>query len=278
LPQGFHPAKRCICSKEFPVFFVKGQDRWLRTGVFMLSLYLAPSGWALANEELYLKVAPSTAVILHPDGGYGTGFLVDGPNRLLVTARHVVAIPGGVLDHVQVVFAQMKDGAVVTDTDYYRDNEQQLEIRGKVIYENVRRDMAVIQLDKAPVGVKPLDLADRAVRTAQEVHVIGNSTRRHGGMFSYCYGKVRNTFRWDPPGDPIVAQVVSHSTPTNQGDSGGPVVNGKGEVVAFISQGTIGLPVPQGHAFHATQVTDHSICVTEIRKGLDEMKPLLAKR
>ena len=52
------------------------------------------------------------------------------------------------------------------------------------------------------------------------------------------------------------------------------MVNNQGEVVAFISQGTTGMPMPRGNPFHAVQVTDYSINAFEIQAGLDAWKGL----
>jgi hypothetical protein len=91
-------------------------------------------------------------------------------------------------------------------------------------------------------------------------------------------GKVRNVFPWRAKQGAISARVVSHHSPTNKGDSGGPVLNNKGEVVAFISQGTIGEPQPPGSDFHMVQVTDLSIAVEEIVLGLEANRKNVAAK
>src|ERR1043166_1259453 len=100
---------------------------------------------ARANEELYRKVAQATVYVSRNDGpqgnGLGTGFLIDANERLVVTARHVVETKNGLADVVLVVFAQSKDGEVITESEYYRNNWNTLAIRGKIVYESVRRDM-----------------------------------------------------------------------------------------------------------------------------------------
>jgi hypothetical protein len=72
-----------------------------------------------ADEGLYRKVAAASAVIYQNAnlvGGYGTGFLIDAEQRLVVTARHVLEKPtGGIVDPATVLFAQSIDGEIVTD-------------------------------------------------------------------------------------------------------------------------------------------------------------------
>src|SRR5205823_4888879 len=140
----------------------------------------------------------------------------------LVTARHVVADgKGGVFNEVDVTFAQIDEtGAIINDAARYLQNKAA--VKGKVVYDSARRDMALIQLPNIPNGLKPLVLSKAPARPGQMVHVVGNSTVNEGSLFAYCYGKVRNTFVYDPPGNPIKARVVAHHAPTNHGDSGGP--------------------------------------------------------
>jgi S1-C subfamily serine protease len=241
----------------------------LGVGVLTFVLSIAAPAGAKANEEVYRKVAPSTALIMK-GGGLGTGWVIDVENRLLVTARHVVADGrGGVVNEVDVTLAQLdKNGNVITDLRHYLTNKATLTVKGKVVYDSARRDMALIQLPQLPAGIQALKLATESARPGQNVHVIGNSSFREGGLFAYSYGKVRTTFLFDPPGDAIQAKVVSHQTPTNKGDSGGPVVNDKGEVIGCISQGTTGVTPAKDDPFYAVQVTDYSIDAFEIAEGL----------
>jgi hypothetical protein len=250
----------------------------------MLSLGVFPLAWCLygarpvqANEELYARVASSTALIYTGGGSpvlsTGTGFLIDTSRRLVITARHVVQnLDGGIAPGIVVVFAQTRDGEIITEASYYRKNRQKLGLPGKVVYESVRRDMAVIELEKLPAGIKALELASQRARPGQTVHVIGNSSEHFGGVFSYCKGAVRNAFHWEDLG----ARVVATQVPTNKGDSGGPTVNERGEVVGFACWSTTGGPQPKNSSFHDLQVTGLSVCVSEIRQGLQEMRDRLA--
>src|SRR5688572_13588532 len=137
--------------------------------VLVVVLGLACAGRLHADEQLYRKVASSTAMVHKSEGvlagGSGTGFLVDAKERLLVTARHVVEnSKGGIVRSVVVVFAESKDGDIITESSHYRRNWEALALRGNVIYDSVRRDLAIIQVDKLPAGIKPLELAARPAR------------------------------------------------------------------------------------------------------------------
>jgi S1-C subfamily serine protease len=242
-----------------------------------LALTAAP-GAARADENLYQKAAPGCALVLRPTGGYGTGFLVDAKEGLMVTAYHVVETARGPMDKVQVVFAQTREGRVINDRGHYDREEKKLAVTARVVYHSARRDLAILKLERVPAGARELALAQRSPGPGADVHVIGNSTRRHGGLFGYSTGKVRNVFLWDPPAKAIRSRVVAHHAPTNKGDSGGPVLNSRGEVVALISEGTTGVPSPAGCEFHAVQVTDHSIAVEEIKASLQDYHSRAGRR
>jgi hypothetical protein len=241
-----------------------------------LLLALAQAGAGQSEEDLYRKVARSTALIYKSAGlspaGFGSGFLVDEPHRLVITARHVLQnLDGGMVDSAMVAFAQVKDGDIVTEAAHYRRNWQALALRGKVVYESVRSDMAILQLDKLPAGLKPLELAAKPARPGQMVHVIGNSSQNMGGLFSYCQGYVRNAFFWDEMG----ARIVATQAPLNKGDSGGPIVNQRGQVVGLAYMSGSTSDKYKNSAVFDMQVTGLGICVSEIREAVDEVRSRL---
>lgn len=94
------------------------------------------------------------------------------------------------------------------------------------------------------------------------MHVIGNSTGGRGGLFGYNRGFVRNAFLHGQQGS-FCFFSLCHQSPTNHGDSGGPVANDDGELVATISHGTT------GGGGEREQVVDYSVHVKEIRAFLD---------
>ena len=248
-------------------------NRRILSGI--LACWLVQAGAVRANEELYHKVALST-VLVYKNGGpafgsAGTGFVIDIKERLVITARHVIEnVTGGIASNIEVVFAQTKDGDIIAESKYYQTNRQKLAVRCKVVYENTRRDMAILQLEKLPANIKALELAPKPARPGQRVHVVGNSSEPFGAVLSYCQGYVRNVFHWDYMG----ARVVSTQIPANKGDSGGPMVNDLGQVVGFCAMSTTAEPLPKTSPFYNFQVTELSICVSEIRAGLKEMRGL----
>lgn len=238
-----------------------------------------------ACVALYERAVDSVAWV-KTQRGFGTAWVVDAQKGLMVTALHVVANgQGGTFSTVDLLFPQKDSaGEVIHSVGFYAGNAANLAIQADVVHFDGRRDMAVLKLRRLPANLRALPLALRNPKVGQEVHVIGNSAVNHGGLFGYCNGHVRNVFHWTYGA--INSHIVAHHVPTNKGDSGGPVLNHLGEVVAFISQGTTGGlsladvhhmlssqkqgKLPTHDAFDNVQILDHSIAVNEIRNVLED--------
>src|SRR5437879_10544754 len=102
----------------------------------ILAMCLVPAGAGRANEELYHKVALATVMVYKNGAAFatsaGTGFVIDAKERLVVTARHVVEnLTGGIASNIEVIFAQTRDGEIITESKYYQSNRQRLAVRCK---------------------------------------------------------------------------------------------------------------------------------------------------
>jgi hypothetical protein len=222
----------------------------------LLALLFIPA-IAAADNSVYRKVAPSTVWFF--ERGSASGVLIDAERRWILTAEHVVrdSLQRGKTD-VKVIFAQFDaNGNVLTEKSYYGfEKKRVLQIQGRVIRSNRLKDLALIELDKLPPGAKAITLARDLPQPGENVHVVGNSTFFNGGLFSYSIGKVRNSYFYDRHNVGDCFFALAHHAPTNRGDSGGPVVNDKAELVGIISSGTTG----SGNE----QVIDHSVHIREI--------------
>jgi S1-C subfamily serine protease len=230
---------------------------------------------ALANE-IYNRLAPATVLFydLQPDGtqDVGSGVLIDADKKLVLTVEHVVKrfVRDGSFK-TSVMFPMLdKAGKVDTNATVYKKKRDALSIPGEIIYVDHTKDLAIIRLDRVPAGVKAVPLATAEVEPGDRLHVVGNSTFFDGGAFDYCAGEMRNQFYMNktsvrPAGialRDVVFFTLANDIPTNPGDSGGPTVNTKGELVALVSRGT-----PDGA--NRTQVLDTSVHHREIRRALD---------
>ncbi len=165
----------------------------------------------------------------------GSGWLVDKGRRLMITNQHVVSN----LDQVYVIFPEYDDEDVIRDTDHYLQKSPR--IAAKVILSDPARDLAVIQLESLPAGVESLPLASRSPRAGERLHSLGNP---EGEMWLYTEGRVRGvsvkTFYNDDAFLGTIrrrCKVVENQSPTNHGDSGGPVVNDQGQIVGVVQGG-----------------------------------------
>jgi S1-C subfamily serine protease len=203
-----------------------------------LSIGVAPA--ARANEQVYQKVLPGTVWVLtsvgSERGSFGSGALIDLNNKWVVTNYHVVEDKAEVV----VCFPTAVDGQVVSQRAYYLSNLKDLGIRGRVILRDARRDLALIALDRLPAGAQAVPLAARSVSPGQHVQSIGNPGQSPA-LWVYTSGTVRQVVadRWQAMGHgrqfSFDAWVVLTQSAVNPGDSGSPVVNDRGELVAVVS-------------------------------------------
>ena len=143
--------------------------------------------------------------------GLGSGFLIDDEGHVM-TAAHVVQTA----DLVEVEFV---DGAKVT---------------ASVVASDPVKDVALLKLDRLPEKIRPVKLADSdKVNIGEEIFIIGapyglshtltvgHISARHGNDEGYMGAIQAETFQTDAA--------------INQGNSGGPMFNRRGEVVGIVS-------------------------------------------
>jgi S1-C subfamily serine protease len=178
--------------------------------------------------------------------GAGSGALVDRPRKLVVTNYHVV----GEEAEVMVLFPAFDtDGTVIAERSAYRDKEAELRRSGRltdarVVARDSRCDLALLELDRLPEDARAVPLAAASPRPGQQVHSIGNPGVSDA-LWLYSRGTVRQVYRktFVPDGGfEVRARVVETQSPINPGDSGGPVVNDRGELVAVVQSAYVGRP------------------------------------
>lgn len=188
---------------------------------------------ALADAQIYSDtVACTTWVLTKVDGktSSGTGVLVDAEKKLVITNFHVV----GEARSAIIFFADMKDGKPVTSRTHYVDNVTKLGLKGRVLAVDRKRDLALIQLDRLPEGATAIKMAETSPSTGEAIQSVGNPGSSDA-LWVYTSGTVRSVYKKafrTGAGDHDF-QVVETQSPINTGDSGGPVVNAAGELVAI---------------------------------------------
>src|SRR5262249_55614560 len=134
----------------------------------------------LSGKEIYQRTLKATVWIAHAvevgrDRAVllaGTGSVIDVHQRLILTNFHVVAHEA----EVRVFFPQFdKQNKLIAAKDHYlREFQTGGGLKGKVLYRDEKRDLAVIQVDKLPPGTTAVPLARESVGPGDTVHSIGN--------------------------------------------------------------------------------------------------------
>jgi S1-C subfamily serine protease len=203
----------------------------------------------LSGKEIYQRTLKSTvwiARVVELSGNRaalmtGSGSLIDVPQRLILTNFHVV----GTEKEVRVFFPQFdKQNKLIAAKDHYM---QQLRagggLAGTVVYADQKRDLALVKVDKLPPGTMAIPLARESVGPGDSVHSIGNPGASDA-LWAYTPGAVKAVYKksWTVKDrnemNNFEAQVVETTSPVNPGDSGGPLLNGQGELVA-VTQGGV---------------------------------------
>jgi S1-C subfamily serine protease len=199
----------------------------------------APST-GLTPKEIYQQTLRSTCwiVVRLPGGmGTGTGSLVDRDWRLVVTAQHVV----GNQKEVAVFFPHFENGKAENRKGFYLDpqNADRLGHRGRVVARDVQHDLALVQLEEVPSEVVVLQIAEESPAPGETVYSVGNPLDLNTAMWQATTGTVRQVThkQWRYGEDKLDrdADVLETQAPVNPGDSGGPVVNSEGKLVAIVA-------------------------------------------
>ncbi|MCX6373171.1 MAG: trypsin-like peptidase domain-containing protein [Actinobacteria bacterium] len=150
----------------------------------------------------------------------GTGFVVDNDGYILTNA-HVVEENGQQASGVTVVFN--------------KGGSETQRVKGELIGVDVGSDVAVIKVDPSAVTLNPLPLGDSSkVAVGEPVVAIGNPL---GYDFSITSGIVSATGRsLQAPNGQTIPNGIQTDAAINQGNSGGPLIDGNGKVIGINEQ------------------------------------------
>jgi hypothetical protein len=211
----------------------------------LLLTFTAPARADDDGAKVYEEALKSVVWIHSPRGqgksASGTGSVIDRKLKLVLTNYHVV----GDANSAVVMFPAYKGNRVVAEREYYLERLKADGIKGKVVARDKKADLALIQLESLPESAVALPLAKEGAKPAQTVHSIGNPGGS-GALWVYTPGKVRQVYekKWKAQldGDQTAtfkAHVVETDSATNPGDSGGPLLNDKGQMVGVTQGGAV---------------------------------------
>ncbi len=261
---------------------------WTAASTAELGRQLERSPWKPASNserprgglELYSKVAPAV-VVVRTDTGHGTGFIVS-PEGHVLTNHHVVA--DGLRHDIQksASYALVHLGQLGADGVMRLRDEP---VRGLLLKSDPAVDLALLKLETIPPELKPLPsitLSSVAPRPGQPATIVGHPAS--GMLWTLRSGEVASIGRM--PADlvdvvmlqlagtqgerrQLVEQlkqapsrrILITSAGANPGDSGGPVVDSTGRLIAV----TFAVPAEVSQAKFSYHV------------HLDEVKAFMAK-
>ncbi len=199
-----------------------------------------PRTTPISADRIYQRVLKSTVWILGNKSrgiSSGSGSLVHLQQRLVLTNDHVVDDANEVL----VFFPVHKAEQLITEPLHYV-GDKSLGTKGKVVARDSAHDLALVQLESLPEGSRALSLARTSPSPGHNVHSIGASgvdgRTGKGTLWRYTPGQVKQVYRHeytDSSRKKRDTYVVETTSPVNPGDSGGPVVNDRVQLVAVVA-------------------------------------------
>ncbi len=176
------------------------------------------------NVRVYAQAAPAVANIVTrtieydfffnpvPVEGAGSGFLIDAQGHILTNAH--------VIDNAEQIEVSLGERG------------EQGRYRARVVGRDERNDVALLKIDPGRRTLKPLPLGDSsAVRVGQRVLAIGNPFGFQGTLTTGVVSATDRTVQTGP--QTFIDQAIQTDAAINRGNSGGPLLNTRGEVIGI---------------------------------------------
>jgi serine protease Do len=160
-------------------------------------------------NRVYAKANPAVVTVRH-NNGHGTGFIIKADGYIITNAHVVAGAPA-------VVTVMMADGKTEIPADVVGFGAKGL-------------DLALLKINR-PGKLPTVALGKtRSIRVGDSVYAIGTPMSENN-QSTFTAGMV-SAFREK-------GRVIQHNAATNQGSSGGPLLNDKGEVIGVNTSGVL---------------------------------------
>lgn len=175
------------------------------------------------------RALPNVVLMLayRPDGttGYGAGLIVS-HDGLVITNLHVVSgatsLAAMLYDKNRVSYTPMDGGL----TRYLFENERAL-VRARLVRGDPTNDLALVKVDADTSKIQLLELSNRPVRPGEPVLALGHPQET---VWSFTAGVV----------SAIHHGAIQHDAAVNRGNSGGPLLSARGEVIGINTSRVLG--------------------------------------
>jgi S1-C subfamily serine protease len=217
--------------------------------------------------KLYKMIIHGVVYIVnYEDDGVssGSGFLIDGERKLVVTNYHVVDDESEVSVYFPV---DNDDDGLETERSYYDDRTNSLtedghHNAGRIIARDSLKDLAIVALKKLPDNAKVLELADDDPKADEDINMLGNPAGRP--LWRWSSGRFKSIFNSDhtfKDGLHVDFKAIKYYADIYSGNSGGPLVNDDGKVIGIAEAGD-----------HAGGISATAVHFSEIRDLLDTVE------
>ena len=225
----------------------------LVAGIAMIQLSKPP----YKGEIPYRLLLRFSAIITDTKNNYcGNGFLIDKKNKFLMT--HFDCVKKG--DFHIVYFPHHDQGVLETDLKIYFKDEKKLGIPAKVIYRNIEKDIAILELDRVPADMFDPILARQSPDTGVELFSLVNDWKLEVGSVRQVYYKEIGS-----PEEPMrIFKGMVIETQTRSMGKGAPIINKEGKLIGMLSRFD-----------HKEDLVGFEIDITEISQCLDQFYGLI---
>ena len=194
----------------------------------------ASGAQGLSPDQIYKSLSGGVVMVLSSFGDEGVGPFGDAQTGQALGTGFVVDEDGYILTNAHVVNDQGQSASSVTVV--FRENDAETtRVKGELVGVDVSSDVAVIKVDPKGLALRPLPLGDSGkVIVGEPVVAIGNPL---GYDFSITSGIVSATGRsLQAPNGMTIANGIQTDAAINRGNSGGPLIDGRGRVIGINEQ------------------------------------------